>query len=215
LVLKIIFSILKSLKNNFMLFYEKKLWSSGINNIAGIDEAGRGPLAGPVVAASVILPVDYYNSEIKDSKKLTPKKRDKLFEVITRDAVSYGIGIVDNYEIDRINILEATMKAMQISINNLNVIPDYILVDGNHFFNCEINYKLIIKGDSKSLSIAAASILAKVTRDRLMNDYTINYPEYNFSKHKGYGTKEHINLIKKFGKSPIHRKSFLVKGIDY
>ena len=198
-----------------MLFYEKKLWSSGINNIAGIDEAGRGPLAGPVVAASVILPVDYYNSEIKDSKKLTPKKRDKLFEVITRDAVSYGIGIVDNYEIDRINILEATMKAMQISINNLNVIPDYILVDGNHFFNCEINYKLIIKGDSKSLSIAAASILAKVTRDRLMNDYTINYPEYNFSKHKGYGTKEHINLIKKFGKSPIHRKSFLVKGIDY
>lgn len=198
-----------------MLFYEKKLWSSGINNIAGIDEAGRGPLAGPVVAASVILPVDYYNSEIKDSKKLTPKKRDKLFEVITRDAVSYGIGIVDNYEIDRINILEATMKAMQISINNLNVIPDYILVDGNHFFNCEINYKLIIKGDSKSLSIAAASILAKVTRDRLMNDYTINYPEYNFSKHKGYGTKEHINLIKRFGKSPIHRKSFLVKGIDY
>ena len=198
-----------------MLFYEKKLWSSGINNIAGIDEAGRGPLAGPVVAASVILPVDYYNSEIKDSKKLTPKKRDKLFEVITRDAVSYGIGIVDNYEIDRINILEATMKAMQISINNLNVIPDYILVDGNHFFNCEINYKLIIKGDSKSLSIAAASILAKVTRDRLMNDYTINYPEYNFSKHKGYGTKEHIHLIKKFGKSPIHRKSFLVKGIDY
>jgi ribonuclease HII len=198
-----------------MLFYEKKLWSSGFNNVAGIDEAGRGPLAGPVVAASVILPVDYFNNEINDSKKLTLKKREKLFDVITHDALSYGIGVVDNFEIDRINILQATMKAMQISINNLEIKPDYILVDGNHFFNCEIDYQLIIKGDSKSLSIAAASILAKVTRDRLMDYFTVDYPEYNFSKHKGYGTKEHIHLIKKFGKSPIHRKSFLVKGIDY
>jgi ribonuclease HII len=216
LVLKIIFSILKSLSlERKLLKYERKLWSFGIENIAGIDEAGRGPLAGPVVAASVILPKDYFNAEINDSKVLTVKKRDELYEVIIKEARSYGVGIVDNNVIDEINILNATFKAMKISIQNLSIKPDYLLIDGNRFCEIDIPCKLIVKGDSTSLSIAAASIIAKVTRDRIMIKLTEEYPEYNLSKHKGYGTKEHVELIKKYGRSLIHRKSFKLKGIDY
>lgn len=197
-----------------MLFHEKNLWKLGYKNIAGIDEAGRGPLAGPVVAAAVILPVDYYHSEINDSKKISPQKREKLYNIIINDAIDFAVGIVSNTEIDSLNILQATFKAMKLAIDNLKIKPDFLLIDGNRFCDSSISYKLIIKGDSKSLSIAAASIIAKVTRDKIMNDLTIMYPEYNFSKHKGYGTKEHIELIKKYGRSPIHRTSFLVKGLD-
>jgi ribonuclease HII len=216
LVLKIIFSILKSFNlERELLEYEKKHWDSGVIHIAGIDEAGRGPLAGPVVAAAVIFPREYFNDEIQDSKKLTVKKRDQLFEVIIKNAFSYGIGIVDNNIIDEINILNATFRAMKISLEGLSIKPDYLLIDGNRFCDIDIPCELIVRGDSKSMSIAAASILAKVTRDRIMIQLTEKYPEYNLSKHKGYGTKEHIGLIKKYGRSAIHRKSFKLKGIDY
>ena len=198
-----------------MLKYERKLWNSGIVNIAGIDEAGRGPLAGPVVAAAVIFPKGYFNKEIKDSKVLTARKRDELFEVIIKDARSYSVGIVDSLVIDEINILNATFKAMKISIESLSIKPDYLLIDGNQFCEINIPHELIVKGDSKSVSIAAASIIAKVTRDRIMVKLSEEYPEYNLSKHKGYGTKEHIYLIKKYGRSEIHRESFKLKGIDY
>ena len=198
-----------------LLKYERKLWNSGIVNIAGIDEAGRGPLAGPVVAAAVIFPKGYFNKEIKDSKVLTARKRDELFEVIIKDARSYSVGIVDSLVIDEINILNATFKAMKISIESLSIKPDYLLIDGNQFCEINIPHELIVKGDSKSVSIAAASIIAKVTRDRIMVKLSEEYPEYNLSKHKGYGTKEHIYLIKKYGRSEIHRESFKLKGIDY
>jgi len=216
LVLKIIFSIFKSFNlERELLEYENRLWKSGIENIAGIDEAGRGPLAGPVVAASVIFYKGYYNDEIQDSKKLSAKKRSELYNVIIKDARSYSIGIVDNSVIDEINILQATYKAMQISVDKLSIKPDFLLVDGNRFYDTEIPNELIVKGDSKSLSIAAASILAKVTRDRIMLEMTDKYPEYNLEKHKGYGTREHVELIKKYGRSAIHRRSFKLKGIDY
>lgn len=216
MVLKIIFSILKSFNLvKKLLEFENKLWKSGYRFIAGIDEAGRGPLAGPVVAAAVVFPIGYYNDEINDSKKLTAKKRNELFEIIKNDAYFSGVGIVDNDIIDDINILNATFLAMKLALKNLAERPDFLLIDGNRFCEIDIPHQLIVKGDSRSLSIAAASIIAKVTRDRIMVQITDDYPEYNLAKHKGYGTKEHIAMIKKYGRSPIHRKSFLLRGIDY
>jgi ribonuclease HII len=183
----------------------------GYEAIAGIDEAGRGPLAGPVVAAAVILPSGYKNDEIDDSKKLTPRKREILCEVISNDALSIGLGVVEPSVIDRINILRATIMAMEKAVSNLTTLPDYILIDGTHGINVPIRQETIIKGDSRSISVAAASIVAKVSRDHIMDRYHIQYSQYNFKKNKGYGTREHRNAIKKYGYSKIHRRSFKLK----
>ncbi len=191
-----------------MLCYEKKYYLKGFSLIAGIDEVGRGPLAGPVVAAAVILPEGTLIEGINDSKKLTAKKRQQLFDVISEKAVSIGIGLETNYVIDEINILNATYSAMKKAISNLNVKADFILVDGSAVPGLETEQEAIIKGDEKSISIAAASIIAKVTRDKMMEDYHIKYPDYNFKSNKGYGSASHIEAIKKNGLCPIHRKSF-------
>ena len=179
-----------------------------IKTVAGMDEAGRGPLAGPVVAAVVILPHDFHMDSIKDSKKISEKKRAILYDEILKNAIDYGIGICHEDEIDHLNILQATFKAMKKAIGQLNTKPDLILIDGLkgqiNYYNC----KYIVKGDSKSQSIAAASIVAKVSRDKYMVEYEKIFPEYGFAKHKGYGTKFHIKAIKRYKSSPIHRKSF-------
>ncbi|MGK9475339.1 ribonuclease HII [Melioribacter sp. OK-6-Me] len=182
--------------------------------IAGVDEAGRGPLAGPVVAAAVIFNSWVWNDEINDSKKLSEKKRQLLFEWIIKNALSYGVGIVDQKEIDRINILNATLKAMQCATNKLSVKPHLILVDGNKKFDTEFECRTIVKGDTKSFAIASASILAKVTRDEIMKNYAFYYPEYGWYKNKGYPTKEHYDAIKRYGITPIHRKTFLKNIFD-
>ena len=191
-----------------MLEYEQKLWSSNIRYIAGIDEAGRGPLAGPVVAASVIFPDNIYLPEVNDSKKISEKKRERLFDDIYNNAISIGVGISYEDYIEENNILNATYNAMRISVGNLSVRPDVLLVDGNQADIKHYKQINIISGDNKSISIAAASIIAKVTRDRIMKQYDIIFPEYGFAKHKGYGTKQHINLIYSFKASPVHRKTF-------
>jgi len=191
-----------------MLEYEKQYWSSNIVNIAGIDEAGRGPLAGPVVASAIILPHDIKLPEVTDSKKITEKKRELLYVEIYKSAISVGIGIVYEHEIDEKNILQSTYIAMRKAIGDLSIIPDMIMVDGNKADIKHYKQKNIINGDQKSLSIASASIIAKVTRDRIMRQYDIVFPEYGFAKHKGYGTKQHINSILNFKATPIHRKSF-------
>jgi ribonuclease HII len=190
--------------------YEAEFWNKG-KLVAGIDEAGRGPLAGPVVAASVILPLNFRTDlGINDSKKLTSKVRNDLFDYIKNVAVSWGIGIVDNNKIDEINILQATQLAMKLAVENMSVKPDYLLIDGNYFKEFGIPYKTIVKGDAISVSISAASILAKVTRDRIMEiSVAQKYPQYYFEKHKGYGTKLHYECIDKFGICEIHRRSFL------
>ncbi|MCX7921837.1 MAG: ribonuclease HII [Clostridia bacterium] len=194
---------------NDMSQYEKEAYSQGYRFIAGIDEAGRGPLAGPVVAAAVILPEKVFIENLNDSKKLSHKQRDYLFDIIKEKALSYGIGIVDEKCIDDINILNATKKAMQIAVSQLKPQPDILLIDAVQLQDVNIEQKSIIKGDSFSISIAAASILAKVTRDRMVDNFDLEYPQYGFAKHKGYGTKEHINAIKKYGICPIHRVSFV------
>lgn len=177
--------------------------------ICGIDEAGRGPLAGPVVVASVIMPRDSMIEGVNDSKKVSEKKREKLYDLILEEAISYGIGIIDQNEIDEINILNATKKGLTKSINELKIKPDLILVDAlTHIDTNGIPYESIIKGDAKSYSIAAASIIAKVTRDRIMRECDKIYPQYGFEKHKGYGTAAHISAIKEYGLCPLHRKSF-------
>ncbi|SHE58899.1 RNase HII [Thermoanaerobacter uzonensis DSM 18761] len=196
---------------NNLKYYENQLYQLNLNFIAGVDEAGRGPLVGPVVAACVILPKEVFIPEINDSKKLSEKKRKVLSEVIKKVAISYAIGIVDCEEIDKINILNATYKAMQIAISKIQQKIDYLLVDAITVPQIEINQKAIVKGDSKSISIAAASILAKVERDKMMKEYHKIYPQYNFEKNKGYGTKEHIEALKKYGPCPIHRKTFIEK----
>jgi len=193
-----------------MLEIEKKYWDKGIKYVAGIDEAGRGPLAGPVVAASVIFNPNEEIEDIRDSKKLSDKKRNYLFDIITEKAVSIGVGIVHEDKIDEINILKATFLAMNKSIGELNVNPEQILVDGPYSNIKLYSVEHIINGDNLSQSIAAASIIAKVTRDRLMKEYDKIFSEYGFSKHKGYGTKLHIKMIKKIKSSPIHRKSFKI-----
>lgn len=191
--------------------FEKKLWGSGFSRIAGVDEVGRGALAGPVVAAAVILPRGTENFGLRDSKKLTAQRRELLFEEISKRAVSIEIGVVGPEEIDRINILRATLKAMDTALSFLNPQPDYILIDGNQPVKSDIPQETIVKGDDRSISIAAASIIAKVTRDRMMSSLHDKYPDYNFLSNKGYGTEEHMAAINKCGPSPIHRKSFALK----
>ncbi len=200
-----------------MKLYEKELYQKGVTFVAGIDEVGRGPLAGPVVAAAVILPQDFSVLGVDDSKKLSEKQREVLYEAIKSSAVCYGIGVEDNIVIDEINILEATKSAMEKAVIHLNEQlmkvknqrVEHLLIDALHLKNVEIAQTPIIKGDCKSVSIAAASILAKVTRDRMMQDYHLLYPQYAFYKNKGYGTKAHYAGIDANGICPIHRKSFL------
>ena len=187
--------------------YENELYEKGYKLIAGIDEVGRGPLVGPVVTAAVILPKDFDSAEINDSKKLSEKKREYLYDIIMNNAISVGIGIIDNKRIDEINILNATKEAMFMAIKNLKVTPDYILIDAVKL-DTDVNSLSIIKGDQKSLSIAAASIIAKVTRDRMMYELDRLYPEYDFKNNKGYGTKSHISAIEKYGILDEHRLSF-------
>lgn len=194
-----------------MKVYENGLYEKGIKYIAGIDEVGRGPLAGPVVAAAVVLPEDFDVIGVNDSKKLSEKKREELFEIIKEKAVSFAFGIVDNETIDEINILEATKKAMKEAVEGLDVQPEHLLIDAVSLADVDIPQTPIIKGDEKSVSVAAASILAKVTRDRMMVEYSEIYKDYSFEKNKGYGTKAHYEGIEKAGICPIHRKSFLKK----
>lgn len=192
-----------------MLIYEQELNNLGYLNVAGVDEAGRGPLCGPVVAAAVILPHNLYIEGINDSKKLSEKKREKIYdEIINNKEIIYGIGMSDVDVIEDVNILNATKLAMKQAVYNLSKKPDYVIIDGNQKIDIDIQCQTLISGDSKSASIAAASIIAKVTRDKMMLKISEKYPEYNFSKNKGYGTKEHTEAIKKYGICPIHRPSF-------
>ncbi|MCX7919316.1 MAG: ribonuclease HII [bacterium] len=188
--------------------FEQQYYNQGYQRIAGIDEAGRGPLAGPVVAAAVILPAECLLPGINDSKKLTAKQRDKLYQLIVEQAVSVGVGIVSEKVIDEINILQASIQAMLMAIEKLSVQPECLLIDAVTLPDCPLPQQGIIKGDQKSVSIAAASIVAKVVRDTIMHDYERQYPNYHFAKHKGYATKQHIAEIKQFGLCEIHRRSF-------
>ena len=191
--------------------YENQARESGCSRIAGIDEAGRGPLAGPVVAAAVVLPPSFSVVGVNDSKKLSEKKRNELFDKIFSKASAVGVGIADENEIDLLNILKASLLAMARAVANLSVVPDFLLIDGTFQIASDIPQTAIPKGDAKSISIAAASIIAKVTRDRLMLQYHKTFPQYDFSRHKGYPTRAHRDAIKTFGCCPIHRKSF--KGV--
>lgn len=193
------------------LKYENEAKADGYNIVCGIDEAGRGPLAGPVCAAAVILPDGCIIDGVNDSKKLTEKKREQLFDVIKETAVAYSIATADEKEIDEINILQATYLAMNRAFQGLNLKPDMALVDGNCDPGLGIPTRMIVKGDANSMSIAAASILAKVTRDRFMLEMDKKYPQYQFAKHKGYGTKLHYEMLDKYGASEIHRMTFLRK----
>lgn len=200
---------LERLKN--MLQIEDKLYSEGYNLVCGVDEAGRGPLCGPVVAAAVILPKDVYIEGVNDSKKLTEAKREKLYEEIMKNALAVGVGISEVEVIESVNILNATKIAMKQAIDNLSIRPDYVLIDGNQMINIDIKGETVVSGDAKSESIAAASIIAKVTRDRMLYEFDEKYPEYGFCKNKGYGTKIHVQAIGEYGLTPIHRKSFCTK----
>ena len=185
--------------------YEEKY--SNLDYICGVDEVGRGPLVGPVVASAVILPKNYYIEGLTDSKKLSKKKRESFFEIINKDALAIGVGVVDNKKIDEINILEASRLAMKIAVNNLKIKPDVILTDAMKL-DMGIDEEDIIKGDLKSITISAASIIAKVTRDKMMEELHKKYPMYNFIKNNGYPTKEHVEAIKKYGIIEEHRKTF-------
>ena len=195
--------------------FEKLAYGEGYRCIAGVDEAGRGPLAGPVVAAAVIFPPAYSNSEINDSKKLTACKRDELFKIISQqDAIAVGVGVAEAAVIDRINILRASLQAMREAILDLSVAPDFILIDGLHTLAVDTPQKALVKGDALSVSIAAASIIAKVSRDRIMEMYHRQFPQYNFLKNKGYGTAEHRKILQEIGMCKIHRRSFHLKNRD-
>lgn len=191
-----------------LLFFERSAHQGGAFRIAGLDEAGRGPLAGPVVAAAVVFPEGLLIPGVKDSKQLSEDRREQLYTEITTAAVAYGIGIVDERTIDEVNILQATIIAMERALNCITPLPDHLLLDALTLPRISIPQKAIIKGDCLSHSIAAASILAKVTRDRIMRDLHARYPQYNFQKHKGYGTKEHLELLRLHGPCDVHRKSF-------
>ncbi len=191
--------------------FEHQAQEQGFNVVCGVDEAGRGPLAGPVCAAAVILPDGLVIDGLDDSKKLTEKKRDALYDVICEEAIAYGIAFASVEEIEEMNILQATFLAMKRAVESLSVKPDLALVDGNQKPPLDIQARTLVKGDAKSPSIAAASILAKVTRDRLMTEIAEQYPQYEFPKHKGYGTKLHYEKIMEHGISPVHRRSFLKK----
>ena len=191
--------------------YEREAFAEGFRTVCGVDEAGRGPLAGPVCAAAVILPAGLVIDGLNDSKKLTDKKRRELFNVIAQNAVSYGIAMASEREIDEINILQATFLAMQRALDKLEVRPGLALIDGNRAKDFGLPVRTIVKGDSLSASIAAASILAKVTRDRLMEELDETYPQYGFAVHKGYGTKRHYEALREYGPCGIHRQTFLKK----
>ena len=188
---------------------EQELKAQGFTCICGVDEAGRGPLCGPVFAAACILPDGLYIEGLNDSKKLTEKKREKLFDIIKKEAVAYSIASADVEEINEMNILEADLLAMRRAIDGLGVKADFAIIDGNIARDFQIPARAVVKGDSKSMSIAAASVLAKVARDRLCLELDREYPQYGIAKHKGYGTKEHKEALRKYGPSPIHRKKFV------
>lgn len=191
-----------------MLEFESLARRQGFSAIAGIDEAGRGPLAGPVVAAAVVLPENRLIPGVNDSKKLTAARRNALYDIIMSEAVSVGVGVSDSQTVDRINILQATLRAMEAAVNSLDISPDCLLIDGISKTALNVHQKTIKKGDSLSLSIAAASIIAKVTRDRMMEEYDREYPGYGFAGHKGYGSASHMSAIAVLGPSPIHRLTF-------
>jgi ribonuclease HII len=190
------------------LDFEEAWWGQGFDHIAGVDEAGRGPLAGPVVAGAVILPKGLFIEGVNDSKKLSAKRRERLFHEIYDRALCVGVGIVSHEVIDRINIYQASILAMRKAIEKLGIPPAIVLADGNSFRHESIRYQNIIAGDAKSLTIAAASIIAKVTRDSLMREYHQQFPAYGFDRHKGYGTKIHLEALRQYGACPIHRRSF-------
>lgn len=196
------------------LEFEKEAAAKGYKAVCGVDEAGRGPLAGPVCAAAVILPENTIIEGVNDSKKLSEKKREALFDVIKEQALSYSIAFASVEEIEEMNILNATMLAMKRAVEGLDVKADYAMIDGNRLPNLDIDSEFIIKGDAKSMSIACASILAKVSRDRLLYKYAEEFPEYSFDKHKGYGTKAHVEALKKYGPCKYHRLSFLTKILN-
>jgi len=197
-----------------MNVFESKAREDGYRAVAGVDEAGRGPLAGPVVAAAVILPPGYEHPGINDSKKLSSRQRDRLYAIIQHDAVSIGVGLSEAPLIDRVNILQATLLAMKEAVLELFPPPDFLLIDGLNRIDLATPQEAIIRGDSQSVSIAAASIIAKVSRDRLMEMYHRQFPQYNFLRNKGYGTKEHRAAIVKFGRCKIHRRSFRIPELD-
>lgn len=199
------------MENIDWLKYENEAFDNGFDCVCGVDEAGRGPLAGPVCAAAVILPKGCIIEGLNDSKKLSEKKREQLFDVITQKAEAYSIAMASEKEIDEINILQATFLAMRRAVGSLDIKPDFVIVDGNRDPLLGIKTMTLIKGDALCESVAAASVLAKVTRDRYMLEMCEKYPEYQFQKHKGYGTKLHYEMIEKYGISDIHRKSFLKK----
>lgn len=195
---------------NLLKEEENKLYSENIKYICGIDEAGRGPLAGPVVVGAVILPENSFIEGINDSKKISEKKRERIYEQIIQEAISYSVGIVDQKTIDEINILNATKLGVKLALESLEVKPNIIMVDAlNNMDTLGIPYISVVKGDAKNYCIAAASIIAKVTRDRIMRQWDEVYPLYGFAKHKGYGTAEHIRIIKEYGPCNLHRKSFI------
>jgi len=197
-----------------MWTFEKEALNKGYRFVAGVDEAGRGPLAGPVVSSAVILPVGFSDHGITDSKKLSPKKRQALFPVIMENGLAVSTGIATHGEIDEINILQASLLSMKRAVEKLLPMPDYLLIDGKFTIDSTIGQQAIVKGDQRSISIAAASIIAKVTRDSIMEELHVRYPEYGFDRHKGYPTKAHKEAIVRFGPSPVHRYSFKgVKGI--
>lgn len=194
--------------------FEKLAYQKGYKFIAGVDEAGRGPLAGPVVAAAVIFPPNYQNNQINDSKKISASKREELYDVIINDAITVGVGTADAGTIDRINILQASLQSMREAVLELLPLPDFLLIDGLHKIPLPTPQKPLVRGDALSVSIAAASIIAKVSRDRIMEMYHRQFPQYNFLQNKGYGTKEHRNAILEFGLCKIHRRSFHLKNLD-
>lgn len=191
--------------------FDNEYRERGYKYVCGVDEAGRGPLAGPVFAAAVIFPADVEIEGLNDSKKISEKKRDALFDIICEKALAYGIASSSEREIDDINILNASLLAMRRAVESMSISPDVILVDGNRTFETDVHNEFVIKGDARSASIAAASILAKVSRDRFMAELAEKYPEYMFEKHKGYPTKLHYECVEKFGISEVHRKSFFKK----
>ncbi|MBQ8379408.1 MAG: ribonuclease HII [Clostridia bacterium] len=196
-----------------MLEIEESLYEKGYKLVCGVDEAGRGPLCGPVVAAAVILKPGQMIDGVNDSKKISEKKREKLYEDIMANALAVGVGMSDVDVIEDVNILNATKLAMKQAISNLKIQPEYVLIDGNQMIDITMDAETVVSGDAKSESIAAASIIAKVTRDRMLLEWDKEYPEYGFAKHKGYGTKAHIEAIGKYGLTPLHRKSFCTKFV--
>ncbi|MDW8343422.1 MAG: ribonuclease HII [Verrucomicrobiae bacterium] len=192
-----------------MLRYERRQWRAGRPRVAGVDEAGRGPLAGPVVAAAVILPAGFHHDTLTDSKQLTARQREQIFEELTQlPGLVWAVGVANVEQIDSWNILRATEHAMREALRRLQPAPEHVLVDGRPLRDCPFPQTAIVGGDAKSFSIAAASVLAKVTRDRMMTTLHAQYPQYNFARHKGYGTAEHLAALRRFGPSPVHRRSF-------